>query len=246
MAEYLVLPVVNLHLVPSTMSNAVAVFCEPLAAACRIVEQNLIDASAQDKVLILGDGKLGLMIAEAIGRHMREQQSSSQSTSIQPILVGKHQHKLDLVQEAGIEPKLLRDIATAGDDGSLTVVKPEYQHGFDVVVDATGSPAGLAMATSLTRPMGKLILKSTCAANANFFAAPIVIDEIQIVGSRCGPFPPALRLLSLPDDQGGLRVQKYVTKTFRLADAEAAVACAAERSTMKVQLICGPEEEELS
>ena len=240
MAEYLTLPVANLHLVPDSIPDSVAVFCEPLAAACRIVEQNLVRADGTDKVLILGDGKLGLMVAEALGRHQH-------SGAYKPVLIGKHQNKLDLVKDAGVEGKLLSDIAVAQqENGNNWTVKPEYQHQFDVVVDATGSPAGLAMAVSLCRPMGVLALKSTCAGGESFFAAPIVIDELQIVGSRCGPFPPALDLLAVPSgNPRSLNVEKYIAKTFPLAEAEAALSCAAEKSTLKVQLICCAETEEI-
>jgi threonine dehydrogenase-like Zn-dependent dehydrogenase len=131
---------------------------------------------------------------------------------------------------------------------------------FDVVVDATGSPGGMSTATSLCRPMGKLVLKSTCASGDTFNAAPFVIDELhvshttsplqlarspmfcvsnhlQIVGSRCGPLPDALALL----EGGDLQVKKYVTKTFPLHEAREALKCAAEKSTMKVQIICSKE-----
>ncbi|KAL7571963.1 hypothetical protein ACA910_001625 [Epithemia clementina (nom. ined.)] len=241
MAEYLTLPLVNLHLVTDKIPNSVAVFCEPLAAACRIVEQNLIrggGSGGTDKVLILGDGKLGLMVAEALGRHQ-------QGSIHKPILVGKHQHKLDLVKDAGVEVKLLSEITTNTEIGKPGSVLEQYQHQFDVVVDATGSPAGLAMAVSLCRPMGVLVLKSTCAAGEAFFAAPIVIDELHIVGSRCGPFQPALDLLAVPAcTEGSLNVEKYLTKAFPLAEAAEALKFAAEKSTLKVQLVCSSDDED--
>lgn len=239
MAEYITLPVLNLHLVPDSIPNSVAVFCEPLAAACRIVEQDLVHGGSDsaDKVLILGDGKLGLMVAEALGRHQR-------GSLYKPVLVGKHQHKLDLVKDAGVEVKLLSDITTTGtENGKSEAVRTEYQHQYDVVVDATGSPGGLVMAVRLCRPMGVVVLKSTCAARESFFAAPIVIDELKIVGSRCGPFPPALELLAVPPtSEGSLNVEKYITKTFPLSQAAEAFACASEKSTLKVQLVCSSDD----
>ena len=115
------------------------------------------------------------------------------------------------------------------------VAKP-YAGAFDVVVDATGSPAGLALAASLCRPMGKLVLKSTCASGSEQFnAAPFVIDELQVVGSRCGPIDKALEMLHL------INAEKYITKTFPLSQAPEAIQCAAEKTTMKVQIICSEE-----
>lgn len=232
MAEYLTLPITNLHVVPDDMSDQVAVFAEPLAAACRIVEQQLISydtTTRVDKVAILGDGKLGLMIAEVLGRehvkHFGQQNSQYQP----PILFGKHQHKLDLVADSGVAVMF---VSECQDSTAFTGVAPDYAAKFDVVCDATGSPAGLSLAAGLCRPMGTLVLKSTCAAGEKFNAAPFVIDELKVVGSRCGPIDRALKLLPQ------LQVTKYITKTFPLAQADEAIQCAAEKSTMKVQVIC--------
>ena len=274
MAEYVTLPVRNLHLVPSHVPDAVAVFAEPLAAACRIVEQALVRPVA-DRVAILGDGKLGLMIAEVLGRTYLQQQQqqdaqnnaapvdtdhSPQVLPPPPILFGKHQHKLDLVRDSGVVGKLVSECqenaaATNKNNNSGGVVaSPTFAGQFDVVVDATGNPDGLALAVALCRPMGTLVLKSTCAATAQggFHAAPLVIHELHVVGSRCGPIDQALRLLAITNktnlkdidnhsSNGGipsLNVEKYITKTFPLAQAAEAIQCAAEKSTMKVQIIC--------
>ena len=121
---------------------------------------------------------------------------------------------------------------------------------YDVVIDATGSPNGLTMAMSLCRPMGKLVLKSTCAAGVKgFHSAPIVIDELSVVGSRCGPIDVALKLLeknSVEASQNGgippLRMEKYITKTFPLSQAREALEFAALKTTMKVQLVMTEEE----
>jgi threonine dehydrogenase-like Zn-dependent dehydrogenase len=277
-AEYLTLPVSNLHEVPSHVSDEVAVFAEPLAAACRIVEQNLVryldnnnsnnnnnvtnddddngdDGSAipPDKVAILGDGKLGLMIAEVLGREHSMRLGSSNKYP-KPILFGKHKHKLDLVREsAGVD---CRSVLDCKDEKSFNGVSAEYAGQFDVVVDATGSPQGLTLASGLCRPMGTLVLKSTCAAGETFNAAPFVIDELKVVGSRCGPIDKALSLLAITNDEKidgssddnsnnnketmirPLNVEKYVTRTFPLSEAVDAIKCAAEKSTMKVQIIC--------
>lgn len=268
-AEYLTLPVSNLHEVPSHVSDEVAVFAEPLAAACRIVEQGLVryldnnnsninddddgDGSVipPDKVAILGDGKLGLMIAEVLGREHSTRLGCSKYPK--PILFGKHKHKLDLVREsAGVD---CRSVSDCKDEKAFNGVSAEYAGQFDVVVDATGSPAGLSLASGLCRPMGTLVLKSTCAAGEKFNAAPFVIDELRVVGSRCGPIDKALDLLAITNDNKidgsgndssnnkkanirPLNVEKYITRTFPLSEAVAAIKCAAEKSTMKVQIIC--------
>lgn len=220
MAEYLTLPLRNLHLVPDDVPDEEAVFAEPLAAACRIPEQNLIQSN--DRVAILGDGKLGLMIAECVGRL---------GLTTKPVLWGKHPHKLQLVQDSGVECHLVNECI---DPSEFSGVVKAHHHAYDVVVDATGSPAGLQLAAGLCRPMGTLVLKSTCAAGEQFNAAPFVIDELRVVGSRCGPIDRALEMLQ--KDQ--LCVTKYITKTFPLSQADEAMRCAAERSTMKVQIVC--------
>jgi threonine dehydrogenase-like Zn-dependent dehydrogenase len=152
MAEYLTLPARNLHLVPDDVSDEVAVFAEPLAAACRIPEQGLVNYNLErpDRVAILGDGKLGLMIAEVLGReHSRHELSSDK-----PILFGKHQHKLDLVKESGVDCKM---VSECQDETAFNGVAAEHAGKYDVVVDATGSPAGLSLAAGLCRPMGTLV-----------------------------------------------------------------------------------------
>lgn len=230
MAECITLPVRNLHQVPEGVTDEEAVFAEPLAAACRIVEQGLI--APNDKVAILGDGKLGLMIAEVVGRECREGES-------RPVLFGKHESKMALVE--GTSGVVCRNISTCqSEDG--TMMAPEYANSFDVVVDATGSPEGLTLSAGLCRPMGTIVLKSTCAAGERFNAAPFVIDELKVVGSRCGPIERALELLSIKEETvdgvAPLNVTKYVTKVFPLSEAEEAIKCAARRDTMKVQIVC--------
>jgi threonine dehydrogenase-like Zn-dependent dehydrogenase len=250
MAEYITLPVRNLHVVPDHVSDSVAVFAEPLAAACRIPEQGLI--AQGDKVAILGDGKLGLMIAEVVGRLYQDHclVDSDAEGLRRPILFGKHPHKLDLVKDSGVDTRLVSECKEVEADGGGA--NETYAGTFDVVIDATGSPAGLSLAAGLCRPMGTLCLKSTCAAGEVFQAAPIVIHELRVIGSRCGPIDKALELLGMThtatknsNENGGgsstkkpLGVEKYITKTFPLAQAGDAIKCAAEKSTMKVQIIC--------
>ena len=245
MAEYLTLPLSNLHKVPPELSDEEAVFAEPLAAACRIPEQNLIQ-TPNDRVAILGDGKLGLMIAEVMGRLDLHQR---------PILFGKHPHKMDLVRDsAGVDCRHVSECH--GDDagtGNDSIAAAHF-HRYDVVVDATGNPNGLALAIGLCRPMGIICLKSTCAGAEPFHAAPLVIDELRIVGSRCGPIKQALDMMRtnhpsscnsnhIPTTTAAtttttLCVTKYITKCFPLSQAHDAIQCAAEKATMKVQIIC--------
>ena len=253
--EYMIIPIINLHKVPSTLTDEVAVFAEPLAAACRVVEQGLVqfmysdekrrNARGGDRVAILGDGKLGLCVAEILGREyisctnhaVTVQKVIHQPKLHVPILFGKHQRKLDLVSNSGVQTKLVSECYT---DNTQSTVSPAHMNQYDVVIDATGSPTGLTLAMSLCRPMGILVLKSTCASGvAGFHSAPIVIDELKVVGSRCGPIDGALELLSKETDGNipPLEMKKYITKTYPLSQVKEALACAREKSTMKVQLV---------
>jgi threonine dehydrogenase-like Zn-dependent dehydrogenase len=245
MAEYLTLPLSNLHKVPPELSDEEAVFAEPLAAACRIPEQNLIQTPT-DRVAILGDGKLGLMIAEVMGRLNLHQR---------PMLFGKHPHKMDLVRDsAGVDCRHVSECQA--DESDTASIAAEHCHRYDVVVDATGSPAGLTLAIGLCRPMGTICLKSTCAGAEPLHAAPLVIDELRVVGSRCGPIEQALTMMRtnhpnssssgshIPTAKAAtttaLCVTKYITKCFPLSQAQDAIQCAAEKATMKVQIVCSP------
>ncbi len=167
-ADYLTLPLENLVEVPENIKNEEAVLIEPLAAAMEILEQ--IQIKPDSKVIILGDGKLGLLIAFVLS-----------TTNADVLLVGKHENKLAIAEEQGIKTCLLND----------NLAKKYY----DVVVDATGSTSGLETAIKLVKPRGTIVLKSTIAMSKEFNFAPIVIDEINIVGSRCGQFLPAVRFL---------------------------------------------------
>lgn len=280
-AEYMILPLRNLHVVHESIADEIAVFAEPLAAACRVVEQGFVNFSYSsssssgsgggDRVAILGDGKLGLCIAEILGReylkalqqqHQQQQQSgnnSARSSSIAPhppILFGKHQHKLDLVSDSGVQCRLVNECYTndstneeAAAQEEQKIVSSHHANQYDVVIDSTGNPNGLILAMSLCRPMGRLVLKSTCAAGVKGFnSAPIVIDELQVVGSRCGPIDKALELLqgnSTVQMVDGvvvsppLRMEKYITETFPLCNVRDALECAAKKTTMKVQLVMG-------
>ena len=167
MAEYLTVPTNILFEVPENVTDEQAVFVEPLAAACEILEQLHIEPTS--KILVLGDGKLGLTTALTLNAH-----------NLDVSLVGKHQNKLDIAKAQGVKTILLQDLT---------------QKKYDVVVEATGSASGFETSMSLTKPRGVLVLKSTVASGKELNLAPIVIDEITVLGSRCGQFAPALRLL---------------------------------------------------
>jgi threonine dehydrogenase-like Zn-dependent dehydrogenase len=167
-AEYLTLPVENLHPVPDSLPTEVAVFTEPLAAALEIREQILV--GPKHHVLVLGDGKLGQLIARTLAL-----------TGCELIVAGRHRNKLSLLDEAGISTCLSDSVA---------------QGHFDLVVECTGSPEGFELARRAVRPRGSIVLKSTYAGSLEVDAAALVVDEITLIGSRCGPFQPALRLLT--------------------------------------------------
>jgi len=260
-AEYMTLPLSNLHVVPHSIPDEIAVFAEPLAAACRVVEQGLVqfrygggeECRGGDRVAILGDGKLGLCIAEILGREYLQAVAMHQKQGMKggiaphpPVLFGKHVHKLDLVSESGVQRRLVKECYT--DETTMEEVSPDHANQYDVVIDSTGNPNGLTLAMTLCRPMGRLILKSTCAAGVKGFnSAPIVIDELQVIGSRCGPIDKALELLEGNSTEGvtengvvvsaPLRMEKYITESFPLSRVRDALECAAKKSTMKVQLV---------
>ena len=204
-AEELTLPVENLHRVPVHVPDEQAVFCEPLAAAFEILDQ--VTFQPGERALVLGDGRLGQLCARAIS-----------SAGVETTLVGRHRRKLALAEAAGITPLLLEDLTT--------------EASFDVVVEATGSPSGLALALDCVRPRGTLVLKSTFAGRADIDSNRLVIDEISLVGSRCGPFPTALAALA----DGRVDPRPLIDETFPFADAEAAFARAGQPGVLKVLL----------
>src|SRR5574344_1909770 len=169
MADYLTWTIKDLLVVPDNVSDEEAVLVEPLAAGLEILEQ--LHIQPIEKLLILGDGKLGLLTA--LGLH---------ASNVDVTLVGKHQNKLDIAKSQGIKTKLLSELE----------VKPEW----DFVVEATGSSSGFETSMALTKPRGTLVLKSTVADSKPMNLAPIVINELRVQGSRCGRFKPALRLLA--------------------------------------------------
>lgn len=203
-ADYLSLPVENLSVVPDSLSNEQAVFIEPLAAACEITERITINPT--DRVVIIGDGKLGLLCTQVLalaGCHVT--------------LLGRHSERNAWLTSKGI------------------TVASEFQAippGADIVVEATGSPQGLTMATQLVRPQGTIVLKSTYHGEVSVNMTELVIHEISIIGSRCGPFAPALRLLS----GGMIQVEPLIHARFPLEEGLNAMEQAAQPGTLKVLL----------
>lgn len=202
-SEYLTMPLENLLEVPQNVSDEQAVFVEPLAAGLEILEQLHIQPA--QKVIILGDGKLGLTTALALN-----------ASNLDILLVGKHQNKLDIAKAQGINIKLLNDLE----------IKKEW----DFVVEATGSISGFETALALTKPRGTLVLKSTVAASKEFNLAPIVIDEIRVQGSRCGQFAPALRLLN----SGKIDFGPLISGIYPLDKALEAFEKNTQKGTLKV------------
>jgi threonine dehydrogenase-like Zn-dependent dehydrogenase len=203
-AEFLSVPVPNLHVVSESVSDEEAVFTEPLAAGFEILEQ--VQLNPGDEVLVLGDGKLSFLCAQVL-----------RLASANVALVGKHPDKLRLIKRSGVRTMLLSDW------------KPKQ---FDVVVEATGSPSGLQLAMSAVRPRGTLVLKTTIAGEHKVSLAPLVINEITVVGSRCGPFAPALDALR----ERSVSVTPLIEKIYPLSAGVEAVAHAGSPGARKILL----------
>lgn len=204
-ADQVLIPEVNLHAVPETLSDDDAVFVEPVAAACRIPQQ--IDLRGNERVTILGDGRLGNLCAQVLKYH-----------GCQVSVVGKHDFKLNILRALGIDGILLEN------------VRPDRSS--DIVVDCTGSPSGLPLALQLVRPCGTIVQKTTVAAETTMHMAPIVIDEISLLGSRCGPFDEALRLLAA----GVVQVKPLLSAEYPIEDAMKAFEHAVRKDALKVLL----------
>lgn len=204
-AEYLTLPTRNLHLVPNEVVDEAAVFCEPLAACFEVLEQraDLIGKSA----LILGDGRLGLLQAQVL-----------RASGAEVVVLGKYPRKLALLDGLGIQ--------TSTDLKEICSISEKWP----VVVEATGTAEGFELGLTLTAPQGTMVLKSTVAAASMVHLAPLVIDEITVLGSRCGVFPPALEALA----KGHIRVFPLIDERFKLSEANQALERAGKKGTLKV------------
>lgn len=205
-AEFLKLPITNLLAVPDEIVDEHAVFTEPLAAACGILER--VSITEDTRVAIVGDGKLGLLCAQVIA-----------TTGARLTLIGKHENKLAIAARRGIE--------------NVSVNKAQnLASQFDVAVEASGSSSGFALAQQLLHPRGILVLKSTFHGKTEIDAAPLVVNEISIVGSRCGRFAPALELLT----SGAVDVESLIDEEFSLSSGLQAMERAAQPGVMKILL----------
>lgn len=210
LGEYLALPLENLYVVPDSVNDEKAVFVEPLAAACEILEQ--VDARQFSEAAVLGDGKLGQLIALVL------------RTAVPRVtMYGKHEKKLALARRAGLKTKKV-----SGSAADLEQVKEN----FALVVEATGSPGGFALAQHMTEARGTLVLKSTFHGAAPMETWPTVVKELTVVGSRCGPFAKALALLR----SGTIDPTPLITRAFPLKEAAEAIRFAQKPGVMKVLL----------
>ncbi|QDT36852.1 MDR/zinc-dependent alcohol dehydrogenase-like family protein [Stratiformator vulcanicus] len=204
-AERLSVPNANLHRIPDEVEDERAVFVEPLAAAFRILEQLRLDGN--ERVVVLGSGRLGNLCAQVLN-----------SIGCHVTAVDKHSEKLQLLSELdrGISVAMLDDLPHAG----------HSENKADIVVDCTGSPTGLPTALRLVRPRGTIVLKTTVAAETQMPHASIVIDEISIIGSRCGPFAPAIEALA----QGSIDVRSLISARYQLDDGVEAIEAAGQNA----------------
>ena len=200
----LTLPERNLHVVPDDLATGHAVFAEPVAAACEVLEQVKIPRGAE--VAVLGDGKLGLLIAQVLAVH-----------GAKVIQYGRHRQKLRISEKAGVTGEIAKRLPKAA---------------YRFVVDATGSADGLQSAIGMTEPRGTVVMKSTVHGLTSLNAASVIVPEITMVGSRCGRMEPALKLLRA----GKLNVADMIADSYPLHEAPKAFARAAERGVLKVLL----------
>ena len=206
-SEFVTLPAKNLHAVPDAVDDETAVFVEPVAAACRILEQMTI-ADGQ-RVAVVGDGRMGLIVSQVL-----------KTATPHVTVFGRHERKLAIARELGL--------------ATSTAIEPlAPDDRFDVVVDVTGRPEGLRRALELVRPRGTVVMKSTFHGEAPLESWPIVVDEVTILGSRCGPFKPALDLLA----SGAVQVKPLIARVAPLEDHAAAFADA--RRSLKVLFSMG-------
>jgi alcohol dehydrogenase len=203
--EFFTLPERNLHVLPDGIPVERAVFTEPLAAACEILDQ--VSIPPHEPIAVLGDGKLGLLISQVLNAHGYKVHQ-----------FGHHDDKLRIAESCGVNTEVTDGCLPAGE--------------YDWVVDATGSPEGLRSAAAMARPRGTVILKSTVHGHVPVDTAPIIVNEITLVGSRCGRFEAAIPLL----DHALIKVEEMIAARFPLSEAPKAFAKAAERGVLKVLL----------
>jgi alcohol dehydrogenase len=204
--EFLTLPVRNLHRVPDSIPTEHAVFIEPLSAACEILDQIRIPKG--ERIAVLGDGKLGLLVAQVLHAHGAEVH-----------VYGRHRHKLRIAEKAGVDAEM--------------VPQKLPERAWPIVVDCTGSPEGLRTAIGMCMPRGTVVMKSTVHGLVPVDTAPAIVNELTLVGSRCGRFEPSLRLAA----SGKIRLGDLISEEFRLDQAARAFKCAATKGLLKVLFI---------
>jgi threonine dehydrogenase-like Zn-dependent dehydrogenase len=204
-ADLVTLPVRNLHEVPATVTDEEAVFVEPLAAAFQIIKQLPIEPRM--KVAVVGSGRLGLLVAQVLAQ-----------TGCRLTVVGRNEFTLSFCEKKGIQTTPVADLA------------PRKDH--DVVVECTGNPTGLGLAMQIVRPRGTIMLKSTYAAGSTIDLAPLVVDEVRVQGSRCGPFPEAIAALA----RRQIDVASMISRTLPLSRGAEALQLAQEPQIIKVLL----------
>jgi alcohol dehydrogenase len=203
--EYLTLPDHNLHVVPDDIPTPIAVFTEPVAAACEVLDQSVIPKS--ESVAVLGDGKLGLLVSQVL---------CADGYAVHQF--GRHRDKLRIAEKNGVVTEIVRK--------NIPIAE------FGYVVDATGARSGLEMAVRMVRPRGTVFMKSTVHGAVAVNTAPIIVNEITLVGSRCGRFEPALHLLR----SGAINVADMVSDELPLSKAARAFRSAAQSGVMKILL----------
>jgi alcohol dehydrogenase len=203
--EFLTLPIANLHPVPAAISDEQAVFIEPVAAACEILDQ--VRVLAGTRVAVLGDGKLGLLIAQVLAAH-----------GARVHLWGRHKEKMKLVENARVTTEAIK--------------RNLPERAWPMVVDATGSAEGLRAAIAMCEPRGTVVMKSTVHGLVKLDMAPAIVNEITLIGSRCGRFEPAMQLLA----SGKVRVDRMISERYSLDRAKEAFARAATKGVLKILL----------
>jgi threonine dehydrogenase-like Zn-dependent dehydrogenase len=203
--EFLTLPIANLHPVPAAISDEQAVFIEPVAAACEILDQ--VRVLAGTRVAVLGDGKLGLLIAQVLAAH-----------GARVHLWGRHKEKMKLVENARVTTEAIK--------------RNLPERAWPMVVDATGSAEGLRAAIAMCEPRGTVVMKSTVHGLVKLDTAPAIVNEITLIGSRCGRFEPAMQLLA----SGKVRVDRMISERYSLDRAKEAFARAATKGVLKILL----------
>lgn len=203
-AEYASLPVENIYVLPKSITDKQAVFTEPLAAALRVVE--LLHVPVRKNAAIIGPGKLGILISQVLS-----------FTGINIVVLGKSKKSLNLPKKLGLNVDLIDDVK---------------DRSFDVVVEATGNEIGFSQALRIIKPMGKVVLKSTYNNDLNLFANKIVVDEISIIGSRCGPFAPAIKML----ENDLIRTEELIEAVYPLRLGVKAFELASQPGAKKVML----------